>query len=68
VVNVAEEMVHNFRFTPGDGPAPIEAEIPLLAPGEEKTIEFTVQQPGDYGFECSFHTQLDQFGTMTVSG
>jgi plastocyanin len=68
VVNAAEQMVHNFRFTPGAGPVPIEAEIPLLQPGEQETIEFTVEEPGDYGFECSFHTQLDQYGTMTVSG
>ena len=68
VVNVAEQMTHNFRFTPDDGPAPIDPEIPLLPPGESRTIEFTVTVPGGYGFECSFHTQLQQFGTMTVSG
>ena len=68
VVNTAAQLTHNFRFTPDDGPAPIEAEIPLLVPGDRATIEFTVQQPGDYGFECSFHTQLKQFGVMTVRG
>jgi plastocyanin len=68
VVNVATQLTHNFRFTPDDGPAPIQAEIPLLAPGDRRTIEFTVQQPGDYGYECSFHTQLKQFGVMTVRG
>ena len=68
VVNAAEQMTHNFRFTPGKGPQAISAEIPLLAPGQKETIEFTVTTPGEYGFECSFHTQLGQFGTMTVSG
>jgi len=68
VVNAARQTTHNFRFTPGDGPEAIPAEIPLLAPGETRTIEFTVTAPGDHGFECSFHTQLGQFGTMTVSG
>ncbi len=68
VVNIAEQTTHNLRFTPGDGPAPIQPEISLLAPGESRTIEFAVTAPGDYGFECSFHTQLGQFGTMTVSG
>jgi plastocyanin len=68
VVNAAEQMTHNFRFTPDDGPAPIDPEIPLLTPGETRTIEFAATAPGDYGFECSFHTQLQQFGTMTVSG
>ncbi len=68
VVNVAEQMTHNFRFTPGDGPEPIDPEIPLLTPGETRTIEFTATAPGEYAFECSFHTQLQQYGTMTVSG
>ena len=68
VVNAATQLTHNFRFTPGKGPAAIRSEIPLLPPGQRKTIEFTVQQPGDYQFECSFHTQLNQLGVMTVRG
>ena len=68
VVNVAKDLTHNFRFTPDEGPAPIDSEIPLLTPGQEVTIEFEVAQPGDYPFECSFHVQLDQVGTMTVRG
>ena len=66
VVNVAEEMTHNFVFTPGEGPEEITEGISLLAPGEEKTVEFTVEAPGDHPFECSFHIQLAQVGTMTV--
>ena len=68
VVNTAQQMTHNFRFTPGEGPEEIPQSISLLAPGEEKTIEFTVSQPGDHPFECSFHVQLGQVGTMTVRG
>jgi plastocyanin len=68
VVNAARDMTHNFRFTPGEGPEPIAAEISLLAPGQEKTIEFEVRVPGDHEFVCTFHTQLNQVGTMTVSG
>jgi plastocyanin len=68
VTNVAEQLTHNFRFTPGEGPEAISAEIPLLAPGDSKTIEFTVTAPGNHPFECSFHVQLGQTGTMTVSG
>jgi plastocyanin len=68
VVNAARQTTHNFRFTPGEGPEPIRSEIPLLAPGESRTIDFTATAPGRYGFECSFHTQLGQFGSMTVSG
>jgi len=68
VVNAATQLTHAFRFSAGKGPEPITAQIPVLAPGERQTIEFTVTKPGDYGFECSFHTQLGQFGTMTVRG
>ena len=67
VRNSAEQMVHNFLFTAGEGPAAIAEQIPILAPGESKTIEFTVTAPGDYPFECSFHAQLGQVGTMTVT-
>ena len=68
VVNVAKDMTHNFRFTPDAGPAPIDSEIDLLTAGQEVTIEFEVTEPGDYPFECTFHIQLDQVGTMTVRG
>jgi plastocyanin len=68
VTNVAKQATHAFDFPPDAGPAPIEASIPLLAPGEEKTIDFDVETPGDYPFQCSFHVQLGQVGTMTVRG
>jgi plastocyanin len=68
VTNVGEQMVHNFRFTPDAGPAEIGEQIDLLAAGQEVTIEFEVTEPGDYPFECTFHVQLDQVGTMTVAG
>ncbi|WP_369140868.1 cupredoxin domain-containing protein [Modestobacter versicolor] len=68
VRNDAEQMTHNFLFTAGAGPVAISEEIPVLAPGQSKTIEFTVSTPGDYPFECSFHVALGQVGTMTVTG
>jgi plastocyanin len=68
VDNVARQMTHNFRFRPGTGPATLGAQISILAPGQKKSVDFTVQSPGDYPFECSFHVQLGQVGTMTVSG
>jgi plastocyanin len=68
VTNVGRELTHNFRFTPGGGPQPIGAQILLLPSGSRKTIDFTVQQPGAYRFECSFHADLGQVGTMTVGG
>ena len=68
LLNAAEATTHNFAFIPDAGPEPLDAEIELVGPGQSATIEFTVDRPGDYGFECSFHTRLRQFGTMTVSG
>jgi plastocyanin len=68
VVNVAKQATHNFAFTPDKGPARIGAGISLLAPGDKKTIDFDVETPGDYPFQCSFHVQLGQVGTMTVRG
>ena len=68
LINVGEQMVHNLRFTPGEAPAAIEEQIDILPAGEEESIEFEVADPGAYPFECSFHAQLGQVGTMTVSG
>jgi plastocyanin len=67
VRNTAKQLTHNFLFTKGKGPADITPQIPYLAPGDSKTIEFTATAPGDYPFECSFHAQLGQVGTMTVT-
>jgi plastocyanin len=67
VRNTAAQLTHNFVFTPDTGPAPITAGIPYLGPGDSDTIEFTVEAPGDYPFECSFHAALGQVGTMTVA-
>jgi plastocyanin len=68
VMNVAKQATHDFAFTPNKGPAKIDAGISLLAPGDKKTIDFDVETPGDYPFQCSFHVQLGQVGTMTVRG
>jgi len=68
VTNTATQLTHNFLFTEGAGVEDISEQIPLLAPGDSQTIEFTVTAPGDHPFECSFHTALGQVGTMTVSG
>lgn len=68
VANVAEQATHDFVFTAGTGPVRIDASIPLLGPGDTKTIAFEVATPGEYPFECSFHVQLGQVGTMTVRG
>ena len=68
VLNTAKELTHNFRFDPGQGPEPIEPQIDFLGPGQSETIEFEVTVPGEHPFTCTFHSQLGQNGTMTVSG
>jgi plastocyanin len=67
LVNAADQMTHNLKFDDGEGPEPIAAGIDFLGPGQEKTIDFEVSVPGDHPFTCTFHTQLGQVGTMTVS-
>jgi plastocyanin len=67
LLNVAEEMTHNLEFD-DEGPSAIDAGIDFLAPRQEMTIEFEVTEPGDYPFACTFHVQVGQTGTMTVSG
>ncbi|GAA4742741.1 hypothetical protein GCM10023328_25210 [Modestobacter marinus] len=67
LLNSGEQMTHNLLFTEGAGPAEITEQIPVLGPGKSETIEFTVTEPGEYPFECSFHVALGQVGTMTVS-
>ena len=67
LINVGEQMVHNFRFMPDEGPEEISTQIDLLPAGQEATIEFEVTEAGEYPFECTFHVQLDQVGTMTVA-
>ena len=36
--------------------------------GRADRPDFTVTEPGDYPFECTFHTALGQVGTMVVTG
>lgn len=67
LTSVAEQLTHNFRFRPGMGPVAIVEQIPILPPGKSETITFEVVEPGDYPFECSFHVQMGQVGTMTVA-
>ena len=68
VRNTATRLTHNLVFSDDTGSAAIAEGIPYLGPGDTETIEFTVTEPGDHPFECSFHTALGQVGTMTVSG
>lgn len=67
LISEAAELTHNIRFTPGAGPVDIAEEIPIVPPGDRDTIEFAVDEPGDYRYECSFHVALGQIGTMTVT-
>ena len=68
VVSVATQMTHNLEFPSGGGPQKVDASISLIGPGDQGSIDFDVETPGDYRFECGFHVQLGQVGTMTVRG
>ena len=66
VLSTAEQLTHNFRVTPGGGPAAIDEQVEILPPGIEDTIGVTVDRVGDYGSDCSFRVARGQVGTMTV--
>lgn len=63
MINNAEQATHSLAFKPG-GP---EEDIPFLGPGEEDTIDFSVDLPGEYEFFCTFHEALNQRGTLVVT-
>ena len=68
VTNVAKQPTHNFDFTPDKGPAQIDAVDPAAGTRREEDHRLRRQTAGDYPFQCSFHVQLGQVGTMTVKG
>ena len=67
LTSIADQLTHNLVFTPGTGPVDIAEGVPILGPGRSETFDFTVEQPGDYQYECSFHVALGQIGIMTVT-
>ncbi|MCF6507786.1 hypothetical protein E9549_10280 [Blastococcus sp. MG754426] len=67
VQSVADELTHGFRFTPGGNPQDITEEISVIGPGRSETVEFEVDEAGDYLFDCSFHIGMGQTGVMTVA-
>ncbi len=64
--NVAKQLTHSLDFPPGVGPSDIGESIPVVAPNEQDTIEFSVSTPGEYAFICSFHEALGHTGVMSV--
>ncbi len=66
--NVATQLTHSLAFPPGVSPSDIEESIPVVAPDEQDTIEFSVSTPGEYAFICSFHEALGHTGVMSVQG
>ena len=43
-----------------------DAFVPLVSPGEQKSIEFTAPAPGKYTFVCTIHVAQGQTGTLIV--
>lgn len=40
--------------------------VPLVSPGQEKSIEFVAPAPGTYTFVCTIHVAQGQTGTLVV--
>jgi plastocyanin len=43
-----------------------DAFVPLVTPGQQKSIEFTAPSPGKYTFVCTIHVAQGQTGTLIV--
>lgn len=65
--NVATQLTHSLEYPPGRSPSDIGESIPVVAPTEVDTIEFSVSTPGEYAFICSFHERQGHTGVMTVA-
>ncbi|MDQ3733187.1 MAG: cupredoxin domain-containing protein [Actinomycetota bacterium] len=64
--NAATQLTHSLAYPPERNPEDITESIPVVAPTESDTIEFTVDTPGEYAFICSFHEAQGHTGVMTV--
>ena len=40
--------------------------VPLISPGQQKSVEFTAPAPGKYTFVCTIHVAQGQTGTLVV--
>ncbi len=40
--------------------------VPLVTPGQQKSVEFTAPAPGTYTFICTIHVAQGQTGTLIV--
>ncbi len=40
--------------------------VPLVSPGQTKSVEFTAPSPGTYTFVCTIHVNQGQTGTLVV--
>lgn len=40
--------------------------VPLVSPGQERSVEFTAPAPGRYTFVCTIHVAQGQTGTLIV--
>ncbi len=64
--NAATQLTHSLDFPPGRSPSDVAESIPVVAPTEMATIEFSIGTPGEYLFICSFHENQGHTGVMTV--
>ena len=67
-MRIEAKALHESRFPQAAAVYVSGEKLPNEPETYEMTIEFEVREPGDHEFVCTFHTQLNQVGTMTVSG
>ncbi|MDQ3716823.1 MAG: cupredoxin domain-containing protein [Actinomycetota bacterium] len=65
--NAATQLTHSLAFPPARNPSDIAESVPVVAPSESDTIEFSISTPGEYAFICSFHEAFGHTGVMTVA-
>lgn len=65
--NQATQLTHSLAYPPDRNPEEIMESVPVVAPTEKDTIEFSVSTPGEYAFICSFHEPQGHTGVMTVT-
>lgn len=42
--------------------------VPLVSPGQTRSVEFTAPAPGTYKFVCTIHVKQGQTGSLVVLG
>ena len=50
LTSIADQLTHNLVFTPGMGPVDIAEGVPILAPGDSETFDFTIDPAANLSY------------------